>query len=76
MPCAFRIGERAELVRDPVVELDRHDGLRSRAAVDRGGGTGTVCHANASGEVAVRSTAGSTVENDSMSSLELGLACS
>src|SRR5881628_1817111 len=34
-----------------------------------GGGGVTVCQANASGDVAERSTAGSTVENDSMSSL-------
>src|SRR6266511_1013792 len=38
-----------------------------------GGGGGTVCHAKARGDVADRSTAGSTVENDSMSSLNLAL---
>src|SRR6186997_1901389 len=68
MPCASRIDSApiwsatpsSNWIETTVSELPGGGGP--------GGGTGTDCQAKASGDVAERSTAGSTVENDSMSS--------
>src|SRR5262245_24247909 len=72
MPCAFRIG------RVPIWSATPSSNwIETTVSEPEGGGgpgvNGTVCHANASGDVADRSTAGSTVENDSMSSWNLPL---
>src|SRR5919204_3368497 len=73
MPCACRIGSTPAWSATPSSNWIE---TTVCGPVPGGGGGGgpAACQAKASGDVAVRSTAGSTVENDSMSSLNWALA--